>query len=395
MITGTPWNEGSKVSRTITPNEYFALADRFHPLNYHPEQWLEAAKKAGVTYAVMTTKHHDGYTLWPSNFAEMGVHTHLGGRDLVGPFVEACRQLGIRVGLYYSPPDWHFEREYMSFEYSSFHRIEAWRRSGVGSRPETTIYGLDHKPRNTPPYPPDFAERIACHVRCQIEELLTNYGTIDLLWFDGRPYPLGTSGEITIVDIRALQPGIVVNPRLFGKGDYVTPEVKFPQERPAGPWELCTFWNTPGWGFMSGETYRSTAEVLSEFVRIRAWGGNELISVGPNADGALPGVAYDRLRELSEWMNKNSAAILGTAPCPPSIAANVPVTSRKQILYLHALPGDNSAIVVEGIVSTDKVCLLRDGTAVPFELDEGTLRLTIPEAVRSSLVDVVQVTCTY
>lgn len=118
MISETPWNLGSEISRTVTPQEYFELAVTFGPENYHPERWLAAAKAAGATYAVLTAKHHDGYTLWPSESGEIGVKTHLGGRDLVAPFVAACREVGLKVGLYYSPPDWHFSRNHMSFEYA-------------------------------------------------------------------------------------------------------------------------------------------------------------------------------------------------------------------------------------------------------------------------------------
>ncbi len=106
--------------------------------------------------------------------------------------------------------------------------------------------------------------------RGQVEELLTRYGKIDLIWFDGGP------PAITIGRIRELQPGIVINPRMHGRGDFQTPEVHFPKERPKGWWELCAIWDSGGWGYTAKENYRSTASVLAEFVRVRAWGGNYL-----------------------------------------------------------------------------------------------------------------------
>jgi alpha-L-fucosidase len=145
MIKDKPWNAGSEISIDITPAEYWALTERFDPQNYNPKHWLAAAKAAGATYAVLTAKHHDGYTLWPSESGEIGVKTSLGGRDLVRPFVEACREVGLKVGLYYSPPDWHFSRHHMSFEYKSFAAIEDWRRDG-GEKPSVQAYGMDLQP---------------------------------------------------------------------------------------------------------------------------------------------------------------------------------------------------------------------------------------------------------
>ncbi len=117
MIRNLPWDP--KNTGTLTPTEYFKLAEQFDPQNYDPDKWLAAAAKAGFRYAVMTTKHHDGYALWPSEYGEYSTRQYLDGRDLVRPYVEACRKNGLKVGLYYSPPDWYFRRHYMSFNYNS------------------------------------------------------------------------------------------------------------------------------------------------------------------------------------------------------------------------------------------------------------------------------------
>ena len=103
--------EGAK----ITPNDYWAMAQEFHPKHYDPDRWLKAARQAGFKYAVFTTRHHEGYAMWPSAFGDFGTRTHMGGRDLVKDFVRACRRNGLKVGLYYSPPDWYFDREFMNF----------------------------------------------------------------------------------------------------------------------------------------------------------------------------------------------------------------------------------------------------------------------------------------
>lgn len=133
-MKNTPWDAGAKNKNKMTLNAYFALAEQFQPTNYHPERWLQAAKDAGFGYAVLTTRHHDGFALWPSAYGEFNTRTHLGGRDLVGEYVAACRKTGLKVGFYYSPPDWHFEREYRSWGY------------GTKGTPESPHLGLDHRP---------------------------------------------------------------------------------------------------------------------------------------------------------------------------------------------------------------------------------------------------------
>ena len=117
MIDHTTWDHVYERKNKITPSEYFQLAERFQPEHYDPDRWLEAAAKAGVKYVYLTTKHHEGYTLWPSRYSGFGTQTHLNGRDFVKPYVEACRKYGLKVRFYYSPPDWHYLRDHMSFDF--------------------------------------------------------------------------------------------------------------------------------------------------------------------------------------------------------------------------------------------------------------------------------------
>jgi alpha-L-fucosidase len=307
MIKDTPWNAGSEISLDVTPREYYALAERFNPQNYHPERWLAAAKAAGATYAVLTAKHHDGYTLWPSASGEIGVQTYLDGRDLVTPFVEACREVGLKVGLYYSPPDWHIARKYMSFEYSSFGPLEDWQRDG-GVRPDVQAYDMEHRPYEPTPYPADFEERIAAHVKIQIEELLMGYGKIDVLWFDGRPYPFDTPGAITLKRIRELQPAMLVNPRLLREGDFQTFECRMPTEQPESRWEYNdtisdTRPGNSGWGYHENGVYASAEVVLEKLERIQRWGGNYLANCGLGPDGDMPPGYYELMKSLQGRVN--------------------------------------------------------------------------------------------
>lgn len=373
MMADTPWDQGAF---KLTPEQYFALAERFKPDRYDPNRWLQAAKKAGFRYAVLTTRHHDGFALWPSAFGEFSTKNHLGGRDLVRPFVEACRKAGLKAGLYYSPPDWYYNRYRMSFRY----------RAAGDTGPD---YGLRHEPVTLPSFTPEerrkWDEGFRAYIRGQVEELLTRYGKIDLIWFDGGP------PAISIARIRELQPAIVINPRMHGKGDFQTPEVHFPKERPRGWWELCAIWNSGGWGYTARENYRSTASVLAEFVRVRAWGGNYLINMGPRPNGELPEVAYQRMAELADWMGHSGTAVMDTGSQPENVSANVPVTTREKTWFLHALPGMKEPVRVEGIDRPVEVRLLRSGETVPFRYEGKTLTVEIPPGRRSGLVDVVAV----
>jgi alpha-L-fucosidase len=288
MMANTPWDAIHENRNKITPAEYFRLAERFSPAHYDPDKWLAPAARAGFRYAVLTTRHHDGFALWPSAHGEFSTRTHLNGRDLVQPYVDACRRHGLKVGLYYSPPDWYYHRDYDSFHYG------AMMNGGGGSqRPHFDVH---HQPCHPPPKPEGWEEGYHEYIRLQVIELLTRYAPVDLLWFDGGP------AAMPLDEIRALQPGIVVNPRMHGYGDFLTPEAVMPTTPPEGWWELCDLWPECGWGYETpgGEHYKSLDWMLGRLRQVRQWNGNYLINVSPRADGSLPDAYYARLRELSD-----------------------------------------------------------------------------------------------
>jgi alpha-L-fucosidase len=376
MMADTPWDKGAF---KLTPEAYFALAERFSPDKYDPDHWLRAARQAGFRYAVMTTKHHEGFALWPSAYGDFSTKNFLGGRDLVKPYVEACRANGLKVGLYYSPPDWHYNRHRMSFRYH--------QQGATNYVP----YGLKHEPINLAPRTGEeerrWDEEYRAYLRGQIEELLTRYGPIDLLWFDGGPE------TISIERIRELQPGIVINPRMHGKADFSTAEVEFPGKRPMGWWEMCAIWNSGGWGYTSGERYRSTGSVLEEFSRVRAWGGNYLINVGPRPNGELPEVAYERLSELGAWMQHSGAALMDTSPGSWPDDCNVPFTVAENRRFLLVPPGFKGKVVLKRTAKPTEARLMRTGEPITFRYEgdemKGVVTLELPSGSRSGLVDAV------
>jgi alpha-L-fucosidase len=337
MMANTPWDGGQFNFNKMRPSAYWRLAERFGPEHYNPRTWLEAAAAAGVRYAVLTAKHHEGFALWPSDHGAFSTKNHLRGRDLVRDYVDACRACGLKVGLYYSPPDWYWCRDYMSFNYGN----GTWPQEWIDRFPEAYAmvpkgaWDADWQERTPPPpMPAEVEQEYARYIRGQVWELLTNYGAIDLIWFDGNPFR--TIMPVTVEEIRALQPGIVINPRLHGTVDFETPECQLPPQRPAGWWEGCFIWNHGGWGYSRSEIYQPTSWFLDTFSRHRTWDGNLLINCAPGPDGRMPPTYYQRLKQLRAWMEVHGETLLGTTGGPYPQRCDMPVTcGPKGEWYIH------------------------------------------------------------
>jgi alpha-L-fucosidase len=256
-------------------------------------------------------------------------------------------------------------------------------------------YGLDHEVVGSIPDAP--AEHVGAYhacVRTQVEELLTRFGSLDILWFDGPPAVMG------IDEIRRLQPGIVVNPRMHGAGDYLTPECEMPAARPEGWWELCEILpEGSGWGYQRGAPYRSVGWLLSRLARVRAWGGNYLINVGPGPDGELPEQYYDRMEELEVWMQHSGRSLFGVDSLPLADACSLPLTTTSDTWYIHVLPSHAGRVKVRVPRLPRSVALLRTGDVVEWalkrsegpEAGQGKLVFEIPADLRTPLDDVVAV----
>jgi alpha-L-fucosidase len=275
------------LERHLSREAYYALAPRFQPDRYDPDKWLAAARAAGFRYAVLTTKHHDGYTLWPSAFTALGVHSHLDGRDLLAPYVEACRRHGMKVGFYFSPRDWSYP----------------------GFPPPYVDYDFKLGLNQTPPFADPVENQAAfdqfyAYTRGQLQELLTRYGRIDLLWFDGVSWPGADIHFLeTIQWLRSLQPHLVLNDRWCQEGgeqigDYTTCECAMPETRPEGWWEACTGTNG-GWGFNHGAPLPPAAWFREQRELCHRWGGNFLPNISPGPDGAMPDSFYPLCAELA------------------------------------------------------------------------------------------------
>ncbi|MEN6534687.1 MAG: alpha-L-fucosidase [Bryobacteraceae bacterium] len=377
------------------PEKYNALADRFNPQRYQPDKWMKAAARAGFRYAVLTVRHCDGYTLWPSDYGEFGVKQKMNGSDLVRPYVEACRKNGIKVGFYYCPTDWNYCPK--GWPHRGFPRFDP---NFVYSRPER--HGL-RKWVDMPiaELQKNYFEQFYAHVKGQITELLTNYGTIDLLWWDGYDWPDGTDihGREMEDYVRKLQPKIVQNDRYAiwraskPMGDYNTDfEAKDPALRPSGDWEQCEQ-ICEGWSYRGPKAAcKPASHLLDRLARNRAWGGNYLPDFGPMEDGSMPPAYYAICDEMAAWMKHSAVSIYDAEAGPYPQRANTPVTVKGGTWFVHFLTANQRSASLKSVPTPKSAILLRTGKAVPWTKEGENVVLVPAQDDFTPLDDVVAVT---
>ena len=378
MMKNCPWQQEFYDvlgwSRYLGKENYYQLTTEFDPQNYDPDKWLMAAADAGMKYVVMTTKHHDGYALWPSEYGELGTKQHLAGRDLIEPFVAACRKHDLKIGFYFSPRDWGYPGYPQSMDFA-----EPWEF------PEDWT-----EERNL-----DAFERFYEYTTGQLSELLTRYGDIDLMWFDGMGWKGVTDIRTnrTLTWIRELQPHIVINPRWDGVGDFETVEGWEPGAAPEGWWEHCVSWSGH-WGYSPHAPFMSNSWVMAKLAKIKSWGGNFLLNIGPAADGTMRPEYYEGLSHIAQWMDCCGEALIDVSPVSNwHQFSNVPITRRGDIWYLHVLPAHEGQVVVEGI-PRPMIESLNHGVSLTnyaFDDDAGRLTISVSMTMRDDLNNVFKI----
>jgi alpha-L-fucosidase len=371
---------------------YIAQARHFNPESYDPDVWLAAAARAGFRYAVLTTRHHDGYALWPSRFGNFSTREFMGGRDLLKPYVEACRRHGLKVGFYYSPGNWLFNPA-------------GWPHLGYPLAKTDFRYRRPERPLGTPRYVNASRAELQRHfeilyayVKGQVQELLTHYGKIDLLWWDGYDWPRGTNihGPETDAWVRRLQPGIVTNDRYRlwcdhpTLGDFSTEfENRNPDSPPAGAWEqceaMCGTWSYAG----PDVACKPASYLLERLVRNRAWGGNYLADFGPRRDGSMAPDYYLLLDQLADWQRHSGASLTGVAPLANLKLSDTPVTHRGSTWYLHLLGWQREATLT-GQPAPQRATLMRTGAPVTVHQQGPQTTFTLPVGLRSDLDEVIE-----
>ncbi|OUS77048.1 alpha-L-fucosidase [Paenibacillus sp. MY03] len=349
----------------LTVEDYQPYFEQFDPVDYDPRAWAKAAKQAGMKYAVLTAKHHDGFCLFDSKLTDYKATNTKAGRDLVAEFLEAFRAEGLKVGLYYSLIDWHHE------DYPAY---------GDQIHPMKNNEQFKRDPANF--------HRYLTYMHGQVRELLTNYGKLDIMWFD---FSYGEMSQETwkatelIGMMRSLQPHIIIDNRLEGSGehggsiysdeptvyagDFASPEQIIPPRGITGadgnpvPWEACITLNN-NWGYAAADRqYKSPATVIRKLVECVSKNGNLLLNVGPDARGVIPRESLDILAEVGDWIARNGDSIYGCG------ASELPkpdwgrYTSNGGKLYAHVFEESIGPIVLAGLASHVKSArLLADGS---------------------------------
>ncbi len=318
----------------VPVEEYHSTAATFDPAHFDPRDWARRAKRAGMQYAVFTAKHHDGFAMFHTRTTDYSIEHTPFQRDIVREYVEAFRAEGLRVGLYFSLIDWHHP------DYPAFIEADKPYKWGAWQRPA-----------------PEQWDRFVAAMFAQVRELLTNYGRIDLLWFDGgweRSAEDWKSRELERM-IRELQPNIVINDRLPGCVGYATPEQAVPARPIPGTWETCLTMNE-SWGCNTRDRFYKSARFLSNTLQEAASkGGNLLLNVSPMADGTIPAEQIERLDTISDWMARNGESISGALPGFESWQFYGPSTRRaaavgtSERVYLHLTTRPYEAVTVREV----------------------------------------------
>jgi alpha-L-fucosidase len=301
--------------KKVPAGEYRNLMEQFNPQRYDPAAWAKTAKDAGMKYMVLTARHHDGFALWdsPSSYDQFDAMHAAARRDLIAPYVKAVREAGLRVGLYYSPMDWRFPGYF------------------------------------DPKGLPDNAALMKKQTWGQVEELLRNYGPVDILWYDGGWLAMkGTDADAAwfwesdklAQMARTCQPKVVISPRSGWIGDFATDEGGAAVTGPIrnGPWEKCLNLNETTWGYNTRQKLMSRDRALNMLVNTVVRGGNILLNVGPDKDGVIPEAHVTRLKEIGDWLARYGESIYATRPGPfQPVDGQYGSTHRGRMIYVHIL----------------------------------------------------------
>ncbi|HEY3329824.1 MAG TPA: alpha-L-fucosidase [Capsulimonadaceae bacterium] len=308
----------------ISPECYAKFVDDFDPAGANPDEWAQLAKRAGAKYVVFTSRHHDGFALYDTKVSDFN-SVRTTGRDFVREYVDAVRRAGLKVGIYYS--------------------IMSWQFPAIHVGPEADPAGW---------------EAMVSQTHDQVRELMTNYGKIDLLWYDGCVVPGRTESTVLThhwrsrelnAMVRSLQPHIVINDRSGPREDFDTPEQHVTAPKNRRLWEACMTFNKH-WAYCEGDNdFKPTREVLTYLLYCARNRGNLLLNIGPRMDGSVPAECIERLEEIGDWLACNGEAIYGserkslTESEHPALA----LTARGKHVYAHVLDSAAKSVTIAGI----------------------------------------------
>jgi alpha-L-fucosidase len=341
-------NEWVMARENIPVEEYEKTADEFAPRPGCPREWAKLAAEAGMKYMVLTTKHHEGFCLWDTQMTDYNSVQRGPKRDIVAEYVEACREFGLRVGFYYSLMDWH--------------NPDGWKCM----------------------HDSEAAERFRQFTRGCVRELMSNYGTIDILWYDvSRPFESyeGWGSLETNQMARELQPGLIINNRSKLPEDFGTPEEHITVEE--RDWEACMTFNGLSWGYTPSDQaapYSYNAQGILSMLRVACAGqGNLLLNIGPAPDGSVPPEAVDPLRRVGKWLEQNGGVVYGQVDRgQPNICGWGDTTVRGNKVYLWTKIWPASDASVAGFMTPLQSARIV-GTDTPLKFEEQDQRIVLKD----------------
>lgn len=320
-------------NKLVSLEDYMKQKDAFTAAHYDPAYWVQLIKESGAKYTVITTKHHDGFALWDTQSGDFSaVKSSPAGKDVLAPFAEEVKKQGLKLGFYYSLIDWPRE------DYPNIYR-EGPARYDIHKEPERWKHFVDF----------NFA---------QLQEL-NNTWKPDLYWFDGdwEQKAEDWKAKEIVEMLKETNPGIIINSRIQGYGDYDTPELGVPVTRPQSEWwETCMTMND-SWGYRINDTnYKSDMVILRMLVDCISLGGNLLLDIGPRADGTIPEEQVSILKAVGRWTNKHQEAIYDTKPGIPTghVQAYTSMSLDNKTLFLYVPYTPNENIEIKGLKSKIK-----------------------------------------
>ncbi len=361
---------------------YWDLNQRFNPVSFNPEQWASVAKNAGMKYVVFTTKHHDGFAMYNTQFSDYsianGPFKNNPKMDITQYVFEAFRKENMMIGAYYSKPDWH-SQDYW------------WDRYATPDR--HVNYKIEKHPYRW--------ERFKNFVYNQIDEITSNYGAIDILWLDGG-WVRAPQEDINMDRIaqkaRKNQPGLLIVDRTVTGPyeNYRTPEKMIPECPLSYPWETCMPLGQD-WGYVPGSSFKSANEVINTLIEVVAKGGSLLLGVGPTPEGLIEQAVVERLNEIGLWMKSNGKAIYNTRALRTFRDEHVWFTGAKEGKTTYAIimaDADNpipNTVTWQGYAPQDKkdVRLLSTGETLKCTVKKSNVvTVTLPKEIQGTMQSV-------
>ncbi len=368
------WSRGAQVPA----EEYDQLYKQFDPTQFDADAWVTVAKEAGMKYLVITSKHHDGFCIWPSKYTDYHIGNTPFKRDVLRELSDACRKHGVQFSTYHSICDW-------------------WHPDYPLGSPG----GRSEKPN---PNMPRYVE----YLKNQTREIIENYGPLGIMWFDGeweKPWTIEYGNDLYHY-LKGIQPNLIINNRVskgragmagttqqahLNAGDYDTPEQRIGSFQKDRPWETCMT-ICQQWAWKPDDRMKSLKECIQTLVRVVGGDGNLLFNVGPMPDGRIEPRQVERLREMGQWLGKYGQSIYGTRGGPYKTTARLASTYSGNTVYVHVLDWSGDTITLPALPRKVTDASLLTGGSVSIRQTKDAIEITVPPQSRQEIDTIVKLT---